>query len=97
MTRTDLVECLNGYPWEGEKSPFETIDSKTRSSFTRKYNNGVHQQANLWEEENALTSRVAKRSKKRGSTQEAKTKAKVKKEVEEEEESDTDSEAQYVY
>lgn len=88
------MECLNGYPWEGEKSPFEAIDSKTRSSFTRKYNNGVHPQASLWEED-ALTSRVTKRSKKRGSIQETKTK--VKKEVEEEEESDTDSEAQYVY
>ena len=74
---------------------FEAIDSKTRSSFTRKYNNGVHPQASLWEEEDALTSRVTKRSKKRGSIQETKTK--VKKEVEEEEESDTDSEAQYVY
>ena len=72
---------------------FEAIDSKTRSSFTRKYNNGVHQQANLWEEEDALTSRVTKRSKKRGSTQEVK----VKKTVEEEEESETDSEAQYIY
>lgn len=87
------MECLNGYPWEGQKSLFEAIDSKTRSSFTRKYNNGVHQQANLWEEEDALTSRVTKRSKKRGSTQEPKG----KKTVEEEEESETDSEAQFIY
>lgn len=66
MTREDLVDCLNGYPWEGTKSRFEEIDSKVRSSFTRKYNNHQHPLANVFASEDMLMSQGKRRSVKRG-------------------------------
>ena len=48
LTRDDLVECLNGAPFQDKKSRFEAIPSKTRASFTRKYNSTIHQQTNIF-------------------------------------------------
>ena len=43
-----MIDCLNGYPWEGTKNQIEEIDSKIRSSFTRKYNNREYLLANTF-------------------------------------------------
>ena len=66
MTREDLIDCLNGYPWEGTKSGFEEVDSKVRSSFTRKYNNREHLLANAFASGDSLVSQGKRRSIKRG-------------------------------
>lgn len=61
-----MIDCLNGYPWEGTKSQFEEIDSKIRSSFTRKYNNREHLLANTFASGDSLVSQGKQRSVKRG-------------------------------
>ncbi len=66
LTREDLIDCLNGYPWEGTKSRFEEVDSKVRSSFTRKYNNREHLLANTFASGDSLVSQGKRRSVKRG-------------------------------
>ena len=67
LTRDDLVECLNGAPFQGQKSRFEAIPSKTRASFTRKYNSTIHQQANIFAKGDDLVSQKQRRGKKRKS------------------------------
>lgn len=66
LTREDLIDCLNGYPWEGTKSGFEEVDSKIRSSFTRKYNNREHLLANTFASGDSLVSQGKRQSVKRG-------------------------------
>ena len=61
-----MIDCLNGYPWEGTKSQFEEIDSKIRSSFTRKYNNREHLLANAFASDDSLVGQGKRRSVKRG-------------------------------
>ena len=61
-----MIDCLNGYPWEGTKNQIEEIDSKIRSSFTRKYNNREHLLANTFASGDSLVSQGKRRSVKRG-------------------------------
>ena len=67
LTRDDLVECLNGAPFQDQKSRFELIPSKTRASFTRKYNSTIHQQANIFAKGDDLVSQKQRKGKRKKS------------------------------
>ena len=69
LTRDDLVECLNGAPFQDQKSRFEAIPSKTRASFTRKYNSTIHQQTNIFAKGDDLVSQKQRRGKKQKSNE----------------------------
>ena len=93
LTREDLIDCLNGYPWEGTKSRFEEVDSKVRSSFTRKYNNREHLLANTFASGDSLVSQGKRRSVKRGGKGEnSRSKRGVSQQTMEEETSEEDDE-----
>ena len=98
LTRDDLVDCLNGAPFQDQKSRFEAVPSKTRASFTRKYNSTIHQQANIFAKGDDLITQKQRRGKKKKSNEtqskkeqsasQSKTKKKTDKKATVEEEDD---------
>ena len=93
ITKEDYVDILNGIKLGNAKSRFEVIPTKTKSSFTRMYNNSNHLITNVYADDSAMFKKVTK-----GKKGKKESKQPVNKEKEfEDMTSDSDSEIGYNY
>ena len=84
---------MNGIKLGNAKSRFEVIPTKTKSSFTRMYNNSNHLITNAYADESSMFKKVTK-----GNKGKKESKQPVNKEIElEDMTSDSDSEIGYNY
>ena len=60
VTRDDVVDVLNGITLGGNKSLFDQIPGKTKSSFTRLYNGRTHMTANVFADDDSMFRKVMK-------------------------------------
>ena len=60
VTRDDVVDVLNGITLGGNKSLFDQIPGKTKSSFTRLYNGRTHMTANVFADHDSMFRKVMK-------------------------------------